>query len=226
MAVAANYSGTAEAAVAPGSSSADLTTLAVASSATNCLFGILLLNTDNTSVTTMNWDQDGTPQAMTLVSELWVGGGTSVYIGIFRRLAPTTGTLKLHAAWSSASGGRIGAVNFSGVDQTTPVVIADNANATDSGDTSASLAVTSGTNDATLVAVGSINVSGSSTDTQTEIFLVNPSGVITAASYGLGGTTNTHTWTVSGTGSRLLLGIHISAATVTSSAALMGQILT
>lgn len=200
-AVAKNDSGTAFAAKG-ASTTADLTTFTVSTGSNLCLIGILHTS-GSLSGSSMTWDNAGTPQAMTSA----IATVNSVRNEIFYLIAPHTGNLTLHAAWTTSRSSVLGAIAFSGADQTTCVKAADSISATGSV-TPSTVTVTSTTGGATVAATNAATTI-TSTTTQTSIYLSN-SGSDGAASYALGGTSNAHTWAL--TGNWIANGVHVLAA--------------
>jgi hypothetical protein len=204
-AVAASYSGT-NTNVAAAATTMTLTTMTVSAGSNLCLVGVLTTSNASSSPT-MNWDTAGANQAMTLA--LTVTNTQKLYI--FVLVAPVTGNKTLSASWTSVSNASLSAVAFSGADQTTCYNAADNVSYT-TNTASPSFAVTSDANGATFAAIYPASNDTNSTDTQTEAYR-NNTFVRRAGSYGLGGTSNTHSWTLAG--APVLMtggGIHILAA--------------
>lgn len=181
----------------------DITTLTVSGS-NRCLIGILNTNSNTISSPTAVWDNGGTNQSMTSIGSF--GAGSVGRLDIFLLIAPTSGNKTAHFAWTTADGGLAAIFNFSGADQSTCYKSADTV--TDFAGAPASLTVNSNSAGATVVAIADINTI-TSTDTQTEIFRASGES---SASYGLGGSTNTHSWTTTGT--HYMFGFHILDAPV------------
>ena len=198
-AVAENGSGTAFNNFA-AATTVDLTTFTVDAGSNQCLIAWLYTDTGVTSVT-LNWDQGGTPQAMT---EIISTSGQGELRG-YRLIAPTTGNKTLRASWTTSAAGTLAAVNFSGADQTTCDNNADDQTLLEGGTTS-SVTITSTTDGATVAAVGQFNSSVSST-TQTTVWTTT----LTGGSYALGGTSNNHSFTLAGSATKIVAGIHILA---------------
>jgi hypothetical protein len=189
---------------AGGVTSIDLTTFSVSAGSNRCLVAFLLTEGAVTG-TSVNWDQDGTPQAMT--SRKTQSGASGFRFEAFSLVAPTVGNLKLHAQWTTSQKVHLLAIAFSGADQSTCVATADSTSNTGSG-TSVTLAITSSSDGATAAMMYGNNVI--TNNFGTEIF--NNSDAI-SASFALGGTTNNHSWTVSGGGGEYSsVGVHVSAA--------------
>jgi len=136
---------------------------------------------------------------------------TNRYTGIWRLVTPASGNLTLAASWTTTTDAVLGGVAFSNVDQTTPVVVAHNVTASGSDTTPTTGAVTSDAAGATVGAASAV-LSATSTDTQTEVYRNNSSTNVTGAlSYGLGGSANTHTWTLTGSNIWSVVGVHVQA---------------
>lgn len=100
-----------------GVTSVDLTGLTV--TAGNCVAGFSNINWNAAyTVTGINWDQSGTPQALTQIIN---HNGQSWFASeIWRRLAPTTGNRTMRFSFSNTCGGAVAAYSLTSVDQTTP----------------------------------------------------------------------------------------------------------
>lgn len=97
-----------------GVSEATLTTFNVPSGAT-CLIASLHSQTGNLVVSTMNWDNAGTPQAMTAIaSAVATSSGGNIQVRLYYLANPTVGTLHLFADWASNRTAALGAIAFSG----------------------------------------------------------------------------------------------------------------
>jgi hypothetical protein len=145
-----------------------------------------------------------------MTSEWVLSTGLSGRTEIFSLVAPTTGNLTLAASWTGSVAGEIGAVAFADVDQADCVIADDDAWDSQTS-TTPSLAVTSGTDDATLAATTNASATIDSTDTQTEVYREIFTGGRAAVSYALGGTSNTHTWTIASGNWWHVIGVHIKA---------------
>lgn len=214
MAVALNDSGT-RSASSITTTSVDLTTLTVSAGSNLGLIVFTFHKFTSAFVTSVTaaWDNAGTPQAMTSAG---IANGTGVHARTqaWYLANPTPGNKTLHIEWTGNSTAIVVAMGLSGVSQTTPVVLADTV--TDAQTTSApSLIVTSGANDLTAAAFCETDQTINSTDTQTELVLLNGlsgADVGVAESYGLGGSSNTHTWTMAAPAEWAGVGVHVLAA--------------
>jgi hypothetical protein len=161
----------------------------------------------------IHWDSTGTNQAMTSIFSF---GGATTRIDTFLLVAPTAGTsLTISASWTNADSPIMGLVSFTGTDQVTCRKAADDSSAGPS-TSPYSLAVTSAVGDATVAFIMNPGA-GLVTTSQTELY--NLSG-LAAASYALGGSSNTHSWTGSNTFT-ILDGFHILAAATSSNKAVV-----
>jgi hypothetical protein len=166
------------------------------------IFGILTTSQDVSSVT-MTWNG---------VSLTRIGTGISNNgrVEMFVLVNPATGTQTFTANWTTSSSAVLGLVTFSGVDQTTPYISADTATNTGTGAT-ASVSVTSSANGATVAASGFNSATASVTATnQTTLWTNNATTTPTGASYALGGSSNSHTFTVDRSVSWPAMGIHVN----------------
>lgn len=216
MGVALNDSGTRS--TSSGGSfvtSLNLTTLTVSAGSDNCLFALLVLGDGGTPTGVgITWNST----SMTLVDSQVNSRGQNLYI--YRLVAPTTGNQTLAASWTGSDDAVLAAINFSGVDQTTPVVTAHTQKPTGSS-TAPSATVTSATNDATLTLSGASTNTGTPSfttpRTQTQVF-TDSSQIdnLAEASYALGGTSNAHSFTLTTSLDWAAVGIHIQATQGTS----------
>lgn len=186
-----------------------LTTFTVDTGSNLCLIGILHNRVAITSPT-MTWNG---------VSMTQIGSGiqgTNSGVRLFYLVAPATGNQTLVASWTTGSVSTLGAVAFSGADQTTCHDAATIETATDTSGTPSTGAVTSATDAAT---VGAVTNAGNTLTlaTQTAIYTDNSmSFQEAAASYGIGGTSNSHNWTSAST-TWAAMGVQIKAAAAAAS---------
>ena len=209
MAVARNDSGTPNVA-GLAVTTLDLTTFTVL--AGNQLLLVAVVVTDGLASpgqVALTWDPSGTNQAMTQIN-LYQTGASVIRGFMFVRTSPTPGNLVLHAAGLGGFNAVIGAVAFSGVDQAVGYIAGDTARAS-GGTLIASQTITSDAQGATVCLIGRHGVPIASTTSQTQIFLDNTNFGV-SASFALGGVTNTHSWSSTGTvATWITLGIHIQA---------------
>jgi hypothetical protein len=207
LAVAKNDSGTPNIASGSSVTTLDLTTFGVAAGSNLLLVAAVYVN-GSTTTPTATWDSGGTNQAMTLVPTSPASNAMNVFLYIL--IAPTVGTKTLHVAGIGTRVTSIGAIAFSGADQTTGIVTADtvkNTGTTVGGETTG--AVTSTATGATVGAAGLSGTSIDSTTTGTTVWALPLNYVM---SYILGGTSNTHSWGSTHSGSWAVMGIHVIAA--------------
>lgn len=175
---------------------------AVAANANRCMIGMISDPSNAITGAAMTWDNGGTNQSLTLITNN--GGGGSGAVWLFKLIAPTTGTKTMSVSWTGTTALDIAAAVFDGADQSTCINAPDTTGVNQA--PPATLTVTSTTTGATLVCVANIT-SISAITGGTSIYLDSGVG---AAGYILGGTSNVHSWTVTGTSQ--LTGIHILAA--------------
>lgn len=205
--VAKNDSGTPYATITGGSTSFDVTTFTVSAGSNLCLIGVISLGNHSVTNMTMTWNG----VSMTGVT---AQTGTNSYAQIFALPNPATGNQTLHAAWTTAAGGILAAIAFSGADQSTCIQAADTRGATDtngfpevnvpSSSTGATVAVAGHDNGSTAV------FSGTGTE-----FAAETTDEFWSA-YAIGGTANDMYWTI-GAGGNVTdawaaKGVHIIAA--------------
>jgi hypothetical protein len=151
---------------------------------------------------TVTWGGTGMTAGPTQVG----AGVLDVLAAIFWLVSPASGAQTLAASWTRASDCYMGAISFTGVDTSTPVVTADNQTSTTSGVT-----VTTANGDATVAC--SVRDSNTPTSTQTIFYgesNFNPGG---GGSYNASTTgSDTHTFTYSGGSQQANFGIHVLAA--------------
>lgn len=181
MAVVVDAVGT-ETHTAPGTS-ATYTGITVGSGANRALVVAIVWGTGTGDPTgrSVTWDSGGTNQAMTEIVFRGTGGNTSV--GIYGLVAPTSGNKTLAVSWTVSNESFIGAISFTGVDQTGGATSFPNS--ATSG-TVATLTITSSANDYVVCCYGS--GTGIGTPTDTVIFDDSVSGTFinAAAEYGVG----------------------------------------
>lgn len=135
------------------------------------------------------------------VSGSLVSGTDSVAVGSLRTLifgvtAPATGTQSGTMSWTTAQNSGLGCLTATGVDQTTP--FANGTFNNTEGSNSASVSVSSATNDMTVAVCGAGNgVASISVDTQTSRWTGGGGATRCAASTADGAASNTHNFTAS-----------------------------
>ena len=201
MAVANDGSGTPNA-FGSAITSLSLTTFTVGSGANSVLVGLAGFDV-NVTGRAMTWNATET------MTEAHTYLDNGQFMTLWVLINPTAGNQTLAAAWTGSSRCHLAAVEFSGADQTTGFKAVDNATAGPTANNVA-ITITSSTDGATVASAisgfGNITV----TD-QTSIFANNPGGANGAASYALGGASNTHTFTTAAVNNDAA-GIHILVA--------------
>lgn len=104
---------------------------------------------------TVNWDQLGTPQAMTSLKTQTLN--TNELIAIYGLRNPTAGNKTLRATWTNAQTPTSDAISFTGVDQVSDATAFPNANNNSGVSTAASISITSATNNIPVVTGGTGN---------------------------------------------------------------------
>ena len=199
---------------ATGSSIATLsTTNLTVGSGTNRALVVELLFEATTAPTsiTVTWDSGGTNQAMTQIATK-VDVSTTLTAQLWGLVAPTSGAKTLKASWTNSAAAAMGAVSWTGVNQTggaTSFPKSTNAN----GSTSpATVAVTSVTNnavmDAVAVAAGGTITAGN----QTQVFKSALTALNAAGQRAAGAASVTMSWTLSTGLSWAIVGTNIAAA--------------
>lgn len=195
--------------------SISLTTYSVTAGSNLCMIAILQLNGSVTSPA-ITWN------GVALSNDGANVAGTVIF---WHLVNPATGTNTLAASWTTNRTSVLGAVTFSGADQTTCINATNSKNQTGSS-ISSSIALTSTTDGAT--------VSGGVCGTQyptggtsaTNLWAPTTSDIGWSSSYQLGGTTNTHTTTWAASCSWGERGVNVIAegggATCTPSLTLIG----
>lgn len=141
-----------------GATTFDNTGLTVGTGTNRALTAILQFDNKSVSAVTMAWDPAGANQALTLigtVSNAGANGRTEVW-GLVN---PTSGNKTLRASWTTGSQAVIGAVAWTGVDQSGGATSFPNFNSATGTGTTASVTITSGTGHAVIA--GHVNTTGS-----------------------------------------------------------------
>jgi hypothetical protein len=133
-------------------------------------------------------------------------GNDDAKVAMFTLVSPAAGANTLAISWTTTRDAYMSSVAFSGTDTTTGINTSDNNTATQA----TAITVTSDADGAT-VAVFAVNGSDPTVD-QTEIFSTAPLDPGGAASYAIGGTSNTHNFTSGGGTRQALAGVHVIAA--------------
>jgi hypothetical protein len=163
-------------------------------------------------VVTIHWVSAVTSPSCTWAAQTMTLAGpatSTVETAIFWVTNPTTGAQNITPTWTGGGTAYVSAVSFTGTDTTTAVKAADNITAT----AVEQIAVTSGLNDATVAAY--TNDGTPPATNFNSIFVGSDLSQNGAASYQLGGSSNTHTFG-SGGGNRALVGVHVVAPAVST----------
>ena len=179
------------------STSISSTGMTVGSSAT-LIIGMMVLQTLASSPA-MTWDGVAMTNRGGLISN------SVPAVAIFTLVSPATGNKTLAGSWTGSSDCYMSCVSFAGTDTVTGVATGDTTSGT--GSPLGSLAVTSSSDGATVVLFGSDN--GDPTMNFNAIFVNSPFSPGGGASYQLGGSSNSHTFT--GGSVTALVGVHVIA---------------
>ena len=171
----------------------DLTSLTIASGSNRALLATLLLDSAN-DTPTLNWDNGGTPQAMTSIGFIAAGSGRLWFFGL---IAPTTGNLTLRASWSTSQGAMLHAIAFEGVDQTSVAVAFPHFTSDTQSSATPAIVITSATGNFTVGVACSSN--DPTSPTQTENFFNDQIGLSSDGSRATGAATVTHQWSLTST---------------------------
>lgn len=194
--------------------SASFTNFTVDSGSNLCLIGILHLRTAVTNPS-MTWNGVAMTQIGSGIQ------GTNAGVRMFYLVNPATGNQTLAASWTTNSVWALGAVAFSGADQTTCVDAAHTVTATGSSTEASTGAITSTTDGATVGAATNAGSANFTAQNQTLVYFENSQTFQEgAASYAIGGTSNTHTFTMGST-TWAAMGVHVKAA-ATGSGGIIG----
>jgi hypothetical protein len=187
----------------------DLATLTVGSGSNRALI-VQLCFSAAVTITAVNWDALGSPQACGLISSQAASDGTNCML--YGLVAPTSGNLTLRISWTGSADVIVNATAWTGVDQTgggTSFVAATPATGSA---TPLTLTVSSATGNATM-AVGVDNDSTHTASSQTETFNdTAPNNVIGAGSQAAGSASNVHSWTQGTNKAWAMVGVNIVAA--------------
>lgn len=166
----------------------------------------------------INWDEGGTPQAMSSEGSAASSGGRQIYI--FSLANPTSGNKTGTATWTTSSAWGLEFIAFSGANT------ADCGNNFTSATGATATPAVTVTGSATGATVGGFSNANTftSVDSGTTIFTnaILPSS---ASSYILGGGSNAHNFTKSSTTGWAAAGIHIPAATSSGCGVIGGGII-
>jgi hypothetical protein len=212
-AVAADYSGTNYAENDAYAASLSLTTMTVGSGAERALYCALVVDQPISSPA-ITWNSVSMTQIASATDS------ASIWVYLFRLVNPASGNQTAAATWTTNSPSNLGCIAFSGVNQTTPEVSGDTTTATGSSTAPSTGAVTSTSNDATLGVAGAEDTGAASIafttpETQTASWRDTTSTTnetAGAGTYALGGTSNTHSFTLTESQTWAAIGIHIKGS--------------
>lgn len=152
--------------------------------------------------------------SMNLACSAYNTAGSGNGAAIFTLVNPASGQNALAATWLNTHQAYLSAISFFGTDTVTGYRSADNATGTNTG-TPISVSVSTSANDATVCTAGD-QASSIVIATQTQIFKDTNLICNGAGSYALGGSSsNTHTFTTTGSTSNAWAAIHIIAPAAT-----------
>lgn len=182
----------------------DFTNLTVGSGTNRALVVQLQFGTNPGTISVANWDQTGTPQALTEIPNTAADSAGGVSTRLFGLVNPTSGNKTLRFTWTTDTEIFVNAVSWTGVDQTGGATSFPNGTNATGNSASASVTVTSAVGNAVMGVFGNGNGITSVNNTQT--FLDN-SGINCAggnradgaASVALTATLTSDKWAASGT---------------------------
>lgn len=163
-----------------------------------------------TSITSVQWDATGTPQAMTLIGSVVTGPEDFTYI--YGLVAPTSGNKTLRVNWGAATEEVfLSALSVTGADQTGGTTTFAHVATSSGTSTTASVSITSAAGNLTAAAVTAPQVL--SAPTQTQIYVDNGGSVTSGgASRAAGAASVSHAWTLAGSVAWSMVGVDIVAA--------------
>lgn len=184
----------------------DLTTFTASAGSDLFLLGLITWDSDKTGTASLVWDNGGTNQSMTLEQKV-VNGANGRTSAIYRLVNPTTGNKTLRATWTGNADVILGAIAFS---VAASITSADTLTQTTLTASPSVGPITSATDDATVALL----MSGQTinTNNQTLIFNTVGGGINGGATYALGGSSNTHSWTLASVTNDAVIGVHVKAA--------------
>jgi hypothetical protein len=161
-----------------------------------------------------HWDTAGTNQLMTQIGSIITNGAIDQHVALFGLVAPTSGNKNFTLSWTGSSGVYVDLIAFTGVDQTSVAVAFPHFNSAVGTASPASVPITSATGNYTAATFTANGAADLTTLNFTNLFgpdLTDPNGS-GAANYTTGAATNTHTCTLSATGSWLACGCDVLAS--------------
>jgi hypothetical protein len=189
---------------------ASTTNMTVGSGSNRALVVLLLFNNSSVTGVSVTWDYGGTNQAMSLISSSLTDTSLEPLTQLWGLVNPASGNLTLQMAWTTGCNVAVGAVSFTGVDQTGGTTTFKAATPTLGTSASQSITISSTTGNYTVANMGCDD--GSVTNvSQSEAY--EDDGILSSAgSYATGAATVTHNFTTSGIATWCVLGVDIVAA--------------
>lgn len=188
--------------------------LTVGSGSNRVLVVQLAFNNQSITTVAVNWDQLGTPQAMTLIKTVNTTGAAG-RAELWGLVAPTSGAKQAKVTWNATNSDvTMNAVSWTGANQTGGATTFPNSTSAQGTSTTSAVTITSAVGDATMdstvLANGAANFSA---PTQTQTYLDNtPANISGAGSRAAGAATVTHQWTLSASVTWANAGTDIAAA--------------
>lgn len=194
-------------------------TLTVGTGANRALVCLIIWN-GATSAITLTWDNGGTNQTMTAITNGSATNGAKV--SLYGLVAPTSGAKQLRATWTTLRVVEVNCVSYAGADQTGGnTTFPNGANATGTS-TTASVTITSAVGDAVVAVHGTNGACTCFTAVnQTQLFIDN-TNVDSAANRAAGAASVALTATLSASAAWASAGTSIKAFPCTPSLTLLG----
>lgn len=195
----------------PGGTGVSATNLTVGSGSNRVLLVHVVFSNQAVTSVVLNWDNAGTPQALTLIKSANCIGATG-RADLYGLVNPTAGAKTLKLTWNAVNSDVcMNGVSWTGADQTGGVTSFPHSTSANGNSGTASLVVTSATNNATMVTVdGQGNLSA---PTQTQTFLDStPASMSGGGSRAAGAATVTHQFTVTAANDWVCVGCDIAIA--------------
>lgn len=192
-------------------------TQAVAAATSISSTGITVGATAKLLVIVFTWQGASPPTAITVTFNgvaatqrafTTASAGTNISTGVYTLVNPAAGAQTLAANWTGSSDCYMSAISFTNADTTTGVATGDSQSTT-AGSSPTSLAMTSSSDGATVVVQGCNGDEATATQTKFTGYAGGNPGY--AASYALGGSSNTHQFTNASGTSFALSGVHVIA---------------
>lgn len=185
--------------------------LTVGAGSNRAVVAQLCLSLKTASAVTVNWDQLGTPVALTLIKTA-NGGGTVARAELWGLINPVSGAKQMKAAWTGASDVVLNQTSWTNVHQSGGATSFPDSTSGIGSSTGPTLAMTSDSARATMANMTS-DAGAISAPTQTQTFLDNlPLTISTAGSRATGANSVTHAWSLSPTGNWVVVSTSIQPA--------------